>query len=324
MAAKRVVALLAAALLIVGAVLIRRTIDHRGASAGDTTSVDATREQAVTCVEDLTELCATLRVKGLTVKVEPLTTTLDAIAAGAGPTAWVTFAPIDQLAVGPDGTVAYGAAVPLASTRLSLATRAERADVLAAACGGAITWTCIGKRSGDAWTALGGEASWGNLAPGHDNPSRRALGLLAMGSASASYFGSTTFNAVDLDADPGFFGWFSRLERGIPAFVPNAATALDPLATGRAVDSVGSTEAAVTGVAAAPASRFIVTYPDPVGRADAVLVIANGSSLPSRVGSDLSSALLATPGWTPTPSEPTGIPSAGVLRSLLDLWTTLR
>jgi len=196
--------------------------------------------------------------------------------------------------------------------------------VLVDACGGAVTWNCIGENAGQPWSSLGGDATWGDLAPGHDNPTERGAGLLTMGNAAASYFGSTTFNAVDIDADTGFVGWFSRLERAVPAFVFAADSALDTLATGRAVDLVGSTDAELTSLGAAPPDRFTVAYPEPVARADAVLVNSTAGGAPIRLAEELRQALLATPGWIATPGDPNGLPSAGVLRTLLDLWESLR
>jgi hypothetical protein len=330
MAAKRVLAALAAALLIVGAVIIRRAIDDpSGATTSDGTAADPSAAgTTIACIDDLAVVCASLAGdlgRDGDMVIEPFTTTLTAIAAGEAPDAWVTFAPLDRLAVDAEGALAFGdEPVALASTRLALATRAEREPLLAAACGATVSWQCIGERAGEPWSSFGGQATWGNLAPGHDNPSRRALGLLTIGAAAAAYFESTTFNAIDIDADPGFLGWFSSLERAVPSFVLGADAAIDTLATGRAVDVVGTSEAEVARLGAAPTSRFVVTYPEPVGRADAVLLSGPDARLPEGLADDLRQALLATPGFTATPPEPNPIPSAGVLRTLLDLWESIR
>ena len=321
MAAKRVIAVLAAALLVIGAVFVRRTIDD--SDDGDTTDPSG-GDVTVVCIEDLADVCRLIDSGGIDIVIQSLTQTLAAVAAGQGPDAWITFAPLERLAVDETGVEAFEDPTALASTRLVVVSRAERDAVLVAACGGAVTWNCIGENAGQPWSSLGGDATWGDLAPGHDNPTERGAGLLTMGNAAASYFGSTTFNAVDIDADPGFIGWFSRLERAVPAFVFAADSALDPLATGRAVDLVGTTDAELAGLGAAPPDRFTVAYPEPVARADAVLVNSTAGGAPIRLADELRQALLATPGWIATPGDPNGLPSAGVLRTLLDLWESLR
>ncbi|MGD9702214.1 MAG: hypothetical protein AB7Q42_13570 [Acidimicrobiia bacterium] len=321
MAAKRVIAVLAAVLLIVGAVFLRRAIDDPDEDGPDRPSGGGA---TVACIQDLADACRDIDLGDVDVVVESFSETLADVAGGTGPDAWITFAPLERLAVDELGALAFGDPEVLGSTRLALASRPERVTALAGTCGGAVTWTCIGESAGQPWSSLGGDATWGDLAPGHDDPTQRATGLLTMGSAAAAYFGSTTFNAVDIDADPGFLGWFSRLERSVPSFVFSADSALDTLATGRAVDLVGASDAEVARLGTAQSERFTVAYPEPVGRADAVLVISTQGDVPAGLAGELRDALLATPGWVATPGEPNGIPSAGVLRTLLDLWESLR
>lgn len=321
MAGKRVVAVLAAALLVTAALLVRRALDD-GPDGGGATDGGSTAR--VVCITDLEAVCDALDVRGVTTAVEPYTATLDAFAAGNGPDAWVTVAPLDRLAVGPDGEAVLGDPLPLASTQLALAVRAERTEALTSACGGAISWRCIGEHAGQPWAALGGQSTWGSLAPGHDDPATRASGLLTLGIAAASYFGRSDFNSVDMDADDEFLGWFSRLVRAVPAFVLSAGSALDPLATGRAVDLAGTTDADLATLGGAQSSRFGVTYPEPMGRADAVLVIAADADVPTTLPDAALASARTAPGWTPPTDGPSGLPSAGVLRTLLDLWTSIR
>jgi len=318
MAGKRVIAVLAAVLLIAGAVVARRMLDD------DESSTDRPSSARVACVIDLRSVCEQLDVGQVSITIEPYGTTLDAIGAGTGPDAWITFAPLDRLAAGPDGSATFGDSTALGSARLALAVRAERATPLAAACGGTVAWRCIGENAGRSWESLGGQTTWGSLTPGLDDPTTRATGLLTLGAATASYFGRTDFNAVDIDADDELLGWFSRLTRSVPDFVLDAGSALDPLATGRAVDLAGTSEAELVAIGAAQSSRFTVTYPEPMARADAVLVIAQDGDVPESLTAAATAAFDGAPGWTPTPADPGGVPSAGVLRTLLDLWTSIR
>jgi hypothetical protein len=95
----------------------------------------------------------------------------------------------------------------------------DRAAVLAPRCsGGRVGWKCLGDGAGTPWPALGGQALWGTVKPGHGDAIQGA-GLLAIGQATAAYFGRTDISATDLD-DDGFRAWFARLERAVPTFAP--------------------------------------------------------------------------------------------------------
>lgn len=318
MAGKRLVAVLAAVLLIVGAVVLRRVMDDDDPSNGPD------EPARVACSSDLRAVCEQLDVDGVAVAIEPWSTTVAAVAAGEGPDAWITLAPVHRLAAGPGGEVAFGEAVPLGSAPLAMAVRAERAETLASACDGATTWRCVGDNAGRPWEELGGQETWGNLAPGVDDPTSSATGLLTLGAAAASYFGRSDFNSVDIDADDEFLGWYTRLVRAIPSFVLDAESALDALATGRAIDLAGTSDAGLAELGAAPSSRFTVTYPEPMARADAVLVVAGDGDVPSALANDANTGFTETAGWQPTPDTPNGIPSAGALQTLLDLWDSIR
>jgi Bacterial extracellular solute-binding protein len=320
MAVKRLLALIAAALLIAGAIVLRSTMDDTSADASDGSSTGSDANGTViTCAPDLADECrATARkMNDLAVIVEDVTTTLDRIAAGEQVDSWVTFAPLERLAVGPDGQPYFGTPTPLASSPLAIVMPTDRATVLAAACD--ITWRCIGENAGDAWSDIGGPSTWGDLTAGHDDPARRALGLAVMGAAASSFFGGTGFNSTDIDADPDFFGWFSRLERSAPPFVVQSDSALAALVTRPGLSLVGTSGEEIAAIESAQLDRFTVTYPEPMVRAQAVLASRAGVDVSDEITGGLSETLLDS-GWEAPGDGATGLPSAGALRTLLDLW----
>ena len=206
---------------------------------------------------------------------QSLTQTLAAVAAGQGPDAWITFSPLERLAVDETGVEAFEDPTALASTRLVVVSRAERDAVLVAACGGAVTWNCIGENAGQPWSSLGGDATWGDLAPGHDNPTERGAGLLTMNNArrpTSDRRRSTPWTSTPiLASSAGSAGW-SGLSLRSCSPPTRHSTRWPP--GGRSTSSARPMPSSPDW--AAPPDRFTVAYPEPVARTGAVLVNSTG------------------------------------------------
>ena len=154
----------------------------------------------------------------------------------------------------------------------------DRAAALQERCGGELTWTCLGEVAGLRWASVGGEAAWGDVKPGHADPSATAEGLAVIGQAASQYFGTSDLSTAEYE-DDGFLDWFTQLERAVPAGggVGDGSPLGVMLAAGPATfDVVATTEAEAGPLLASVArdTRDAVTllYPAPVASVDVVFV----------------------------------------------------
>lgn len=316
MAIRRIAAAIIAIGLVVGAVLVRRSGDDDSPAGPDTTEQASGDGAIIACVTDLAAVCDRLDPDESTLRVESWTTTVASITAGDGPDVWITFAPLHTLAAG------SGEPVTVASSELIAVSRVDRGTVLESTCGLDDLWTCVGTDAGGSWTELGGDASWGKVLPGFADPATSAVGVLGLGGAASDYFGSTSFGSTQINADDGFFGWFTRLAGAVPA----DATA-DPLALllrrPSAVNVVSATRAAFTTLAGSRSSEFAAAYPGPMARADVVVVATDGGGVPDALTTELAT-LLVDAGWSPPSTDPNNLPSANTLVRLRSLWEETR
>ncbi len=236
---------------------------------------------------------------------------------------------------------------PIARSPLALVVRTDRRPVLEATaeCGGAVTWRCVGEVAGRSWDAVGGEAQWGRVRPGHGNPTESAVGLLVLSQATTGFFeGAEQYTRFDLEDNLDYGDWLSDLEQSIPGFGSPFAEMLQQLPTA-AFDVVGTTEAEA-GPALARAARdrrrqLTLLYPEPVVTADVVLAPAIGAdreAVDELAGGDELRTALAEHGWR-VPGEPrakgvgttpalrarNGLPDdPGALVALQDVWNGTR
>jgi hypothetical protein len=337
---KRLLALLAAAAMVTGSLWLRGRLDEGGTGTGEGTGGRSTPGVTVACVSELAPVCAAVagtdpRVE---VRIEEAAVTEAELArteTRPGIDAWLTFAPFAAI-VSEERQRAGRFPVldeptgPLAWSPLTIVVWKDRESVLSSRCGAEITWRCVGEVGGSPWADLGGPATWGPVKPGHPTPETTAVGLLVLGQAAGSYFGSPGYASNDF-TDPAFRTWFERLERSVPSFPPPPRTPLDEmLSKGPATfDLAGSTEAA-----AVPAvgrsrdrDRLSVLYPSPRATAEVVLVPVAGSDAGGRVEklftSDEASAAFTGAGWLVDPATrpvDDGLPRPGVLQALRSLW----
>lgn len=315
---RRVLAIVAAIALVVGAINIRRSWDDGDdpAAPDDTsTSPESGDSNVIACLDDLAEWCRQLDLDGGTLRIEPWADTVASFTGADAPAAWVTFSPLADLATG------YTAETPVASTELVVAARSDRSQALVATCGTDSLWTCIGEQAGAGWTDLGGEASWGKVLPGLSDPTTDAVGLLTLGAAATSFFGRTDYGSTEIDSDTDFFGWFVPLVRAIPDDALDDPLAL-LLRRPSAVGIVGTTEQHHAQLAGSRASDFPATYPGPMARADVVVTVRDGADVP-RIGEPLAATLLAA-GWDAPSADPDGLPSGRALVRLQGLWKETR
>lgn len=327
----RLLALAVAVALVVGALAIRDRGEDGGPVVGPATGAPL----AATCMRDLRALCDDAANDDVAWSSATAATVSDGLAAGDVDLALVPAAWADVADDARDrrGQPALARSAVLASTPIVLVAFADRAEVLAAACGvpvEALSWDCIGEHAGSSWEDLGGDVRWGRVVPGH-GPADGAVGLQATASVIASRTG-VPFSLNEL-REVDFSSWFGRLERAVDAFRPAGGSHLTGMVTrGPSVANVATaTEAEVVRRDLATVfGDIVVIAPDPLFAVELVVVGASAEAVDDLVAR-LDTTALAEAGWRldpatapeaglPTLPAPTTSPSGGVLTAVLSTW----
>jgi hypothetical protein len=346
--AKKGFAVLGAIVMIGAALGIRALLD--GGDDGGSGNGEQTGPPRLLCATELAAACddlasehdidVTIAPAGSAVE-ELLGTTDDQIDTLAYD-GWLTFARDAEIVSSERERLALAPVLdepsdPIGRTPLVLAAWKERADALAPRCGGELTWKCLGEVAGRPWTAVGGEAAWGTVKPGHADPATTGDGLAVIGQAASQYFGRSDLDRADVQDDPGFVDWFSRLERAVEADGDPLLRMLQTRAA--AFDVVGTTEAQAGPQLAAAAAdlrrEVTLLYPSPVATADVVFaqVAGRDTDLDDIVTGDDGRGAIAragyrvddegrAPGVPDRPALPkrSNLPPAGTLVALLQTW----
>jgi hypothetical protein len=306
---RRLLAILGAVGMVVGAVAIRQAVDD-----DDEPGTDGDGEVVLVCATELMDACNALG-DGIEVRAELAADTAAAIDGGAladdvdgwiTTTAWVEV--LESRA--PDAVEAVD---PLATSATVVATAPGRFEAITDLCGNDDVWACLGSSAGQDWADLGaGSAAWRELKVGLTDPNS-ALGLTVLASASAGFFGSTTFAAND-PAFPEFEGWLATLAE------PSADGDEDPARTLATRPGTYSAAGSVAAVAEGFEGRDVRTLaPDnPVLSTVALVVVRGGDDVP---GVDAVGDALVDHGWS-RPSDDDLAPTLkpGVMAALHTLW----
>lgn len=287
----RLFALLAAIVLIVGAVLVRGVFDDDGggeAGPSGPLRVVCGNEVAAACddlspsyvvkVEDTAAMASTLRT---------------ADADDPGVDVWVVPSPWPEMV---DGHRERAGLPRLFGEPVTIG-RSDLAAVVPESIG-PCDWACLGERATDD-LRVGGR------------PLESGLGVLHLAAFTAGRLGTTTYASNDLDtAAQGFL-------RGLADAVDGVAAPVTRLLQIRASYDVALTHRAEAETLLAGASEdrrvgLEVTYPEPVLSLVAVAAPVGERSVPDDLGDGLQSA-----GWAPAADGPHRLPSAGVLTALL-------
>jgi hypothetical protein len=163
---KRLAALVVAVGMVVTALVIRAGIDDDS---------DADGSARLVCAPELADACLDLEDAGggdLDVTIESVRSTFDDLLAVPNedvadpgldgwlvPEPWPAMVDVARAQDQLRPLFATGA-TPLARSPLVIIVRRDRARALAEnACGGAVSWRCLGDVAGEAWTSVGGEAA---------------------------------------------------------------------------------------------------------------------------------------------------------------------
>jgi len=331
---KRLGALIAAVALIAGAWALRDAIDgDDGGNGGDTGNRSEVPDQLrLRCATSLGPVCDQIAEgrDDLDVEVEDPGITADALAelpSGEDPgfDAWLTDGPWaamvadDREFAGAEADVLGTPSDVLGRSPAVLVIQSGRETALTDACGGTITWRCVGEQSDSVRIGL--------------SPPDRGDGLVPLAEAVGGYFDAADYSASDFN-EPGFAGWFdslTNLARSTPLGDRSAlATAVVQAGT---FNVVGALEAQ-SATQLRDGEAWSTIYPEPMTTADVQLVPRGG--LPAddlldrldRGDTDVRSSLVDQ-GWRPATGqgdpdvaipENSNLPSAGVLNALRDLW----
>jgi len=329
---KRLGAIVLAVVMVAGAVFLRDRIDGGSDDGGDGPSGGGYR---LRCATELARVCTELAAErdDLVVTTEDPGVTADALTGlepGQQPDfdAWLadgpwaaivadnrSFAGRDEPVLGEPGAV-------LARSPVVLVSQSARRAELEAACGGTISWRCVGERAG------AGERV------GLPSP-ERGDGLAVLADATASYFDRTDYSTGDFE-DPGFTAWFDRLtELSTQTSLGRQTPLARALAAAGTFSVVGALESQ-SALLLRGRDNYVATYPEPMVTADVVLTPVAGDDADDaldRLDPDLLAELLAADGWRVEGQDPvqgvdtsralpegSNLPSPGVLQTLRELW----
>lgn len=320
---KRVAALLAAVAMVAGAWAVRDLLveDDGGGGASTPTTV------RLLCATDLADLCGESGGPGVSVDVEDPGATADRLAKlpeGEDPgfDAWLVDGPWaamvadDRSFAKAPGEVLAEPSQVLGRSPAVIVVQSARRDALATACGGTVTWTCVGEQAGAFQVGL--------------TPPSRGDGLIPMAEAIGSYFNETNYSATDFE-DPAFRKWFDQLiRRSTSGTVQLGSRSAVEAAVGQpgTFNVVGALEAESERLVRGNDSWDTI-YPEPMSTADVQLVPRAGldaEALLDQLGREGMVKRLESQGWRAAngqgdpPIEGPGLPSAGTLNALRDLW----
>jgi hypothetical protein len=313
--AKRLLAVLLAVGLIVGAILLRRAIDGDDDDSEPVTTSESDGPTEIWCLDELRAACEAAYASDDDVALEVMSMqrSFDRMVGGDVPAGWVTFAPLPDMAKElsrGNGRVDPTDSTLLASTPMVVASKPEQAQVLTTACPDPTIWRCIGDHAGQPWTTIGGKAEWQTIKPSLGNPVADATALMLWVSAAGHYLGKTgTYEAFELEADEdNFLAWKHQLQNADPTH--GAGVPIEDIQVRPAINVAGGLDMQIT----TNIARVGASY----GQVDAVLAQFAGADL-ARFAQPLTNALVPS-GWSPPPVPLADRPSATTYIAVRDLW----
>lgn len=283
--AKRGAAVVVAAGLIVGAVLIRTEVIE----GDDGGTPDVEEATTLVCLTELKPLCdAVASNSGIAVRIESATDTSDAWS-GAGqtpPEVWLTVAPLPEVVARERSRAGLSPLDltndTLGSSQLVVAVPNAKAQALTTECGSTLDWRCIGDAAGSPWSELGGPG--GSAVRPAFGSLDSAVGQLGVTQAVLGYFG----NAPIDPSDTGLITWARALDRAVS---PSALSGGTPIATVQVRDSALDVAVGFDAeIANARRDRLTVLYAAPMVRVDLVLTAPAGVRAPGGVLATLRAA----------------------------------
>ena len=306
---RRVLAVIGAVLIVVGALAVRSMIEGDDDPSGG----DDDGGLVVMCDADFSAVCEALGPGD--VRAETAVATAAGLDDGTrgDVDVWITSSAWAEVlqARAPE---LIGEAEALATSPVALATLPGRAEPVTRACTDQPMLRCVGDAVGRSWTELGGEATWGRVTFGLADPDR-GIGLAVLAAAVGDYFSSLDVARNDFEADPGFQAWLEGL---YPADPPSSPVRV--MVTAQGTYSVAADARARASVDAGQRAIELLEPEQPVTVTAVAVPVNGGDDLPDLAR--LREALVDG-GWSDAggPAAPTLKP--GVMAALHALWTEL-
>lgn len=248
-AAKRVVALLAAVGLVVGAVFVRRAMDDTANDgSGSTTATTGTGgstddRPTLLCSTELAAACRTLSGVKLTIEDPGVSAKKIGLHdGGLGYDAWLvakpwadivdlrrarnTYSPLPSRTP----VLAHGAALAVVDTARNTAVSGVGGQPACDPAGRIVD--CALAHPGEQWGAVGGQAAWGTIKVGLPDPTRTTVGMSVLAQTAVDWVHrpgtdpAAVTALADLVDDPDFADHLHALKAAVPS---DAATAADPV-----------------------------------------------------------------------------------------------
>jgi hypothetical protein len=324
---KRLAAIVLAIGMVFGALALRNSLE-KNTPAQTATGRDSPFR--LNCSTELADVCAELQgtEPNLIVKTEEAGVTADRLTLlsdGTDPgfDAWLTIGPWAEIVQDNRSYTENKEAIlgtpssVLASSPAEIVTSKAGEATLKAACGGAITWKCLGANQ-----SLPQPQSIGMASP------NTGAGLAVLADATNSFFGNNGYSATDFE-DATFPGWFEQLTKKSQDFALGEQTVLErAVAAAGTFTTVGALSTEVESLETTSSKFNSVPAPkdapDQPVIAQVRLVPAAGITAQdalNQVDSDALTQLLAESNWnTSDQDSPSNMPAAGVLQVLRDMW----
>ena len=330
---KRIGALLLAVGMIFGSLALRNSMnsdnpDSQKSGGSDSASSDA--KFRLICSTELADICAELQgtQPNLTVKTEEAGATADRLTllpdrTDPGFDAWLTVGPWAEIVqdnrsfTENKGAILGKASQVLGSSPSQIVTSKSAESELETACGGTITWKCLGENQ-----SLPQPQNIGMASP------NTGAGLAVLADATNSFFGSNGYSATDFE-EAAFIGWFQQLTEKSRTVQLSGKTPLDDaVAKQGSFTTVGTLSSEVASLPTS--SKKFNPVPAPKD-APAQPVIAQVRLVPAagitaqdaldQVKTDNLTQLLTDSNWnTADPDPKSNMPVAGVLQVLREMW----
>lgn len=324
---KRLAAIVLAIGMVFGSVALRNSLDNNTQAQ---TATGGDSPFRLTCAAELADICAELEETqpNLTVKTEEAGVTADRLTLLPDGTdtdfdAWLTVGPWAEIVqdnrsfTENAGAILGKASRVLGSSPAQIVTSKSGEPELEAACGGAITWKCLGENP-----SLPQPQSIGMASP------NTGAGLAVLTDATNSFFGTNSYSATDFE-EAAFIGWFEQLTKksresnlGMQTVLERAVVATGTYTTVGALRSeVESLKTSSGKFSAIPTPKDAPAQPV---IAQVRLVPATGIAAQDaldQVNSDALTQLLEDSNWnTSDPGPNSNMPDAGVLQVLREMW----
>ncbi len=324
---KRLAAIVLAIGMVFGSVALRNSLENNTQAQ---TATGGNSSFRLTCAAELADICAELEETqpNLTVKTEEAGATADRLTllpdeTDPGFDAWLTVGPWAEIVqdnrsfTENAGAILGKASKVLGSSPAQIVTSKSGEPALEAACGGAITWKCLGENP-----SLPQPQSIGMASP------NTGAGLAVLTDATNSFFGTNSYSATDFE-EAAFIGWFEQLTKksresnlGMQTVLERAVVATGTYTTVGALRSeVDSLKTSSGKFSAIPTPKDAPAQPV---TAQVRLVPATGVATPEaldHVDSDALTQLLKDSNWNTSDPDPnSNMPDAGVLQVLREMW----